>query len=62
MMISYCWNSETKINILASGHSDGRFGAIVGNILNLIIFPPHQMKNQYHLKPVFTLLKNSQCI
>ena len=34
MMISYCWNSENNINILASSHSDGRFGAIVGKYFN----------------------------
>ena len=39
MMISYCWNSETKINILASGHSDGRFGAIVGRYFKLNNIP-----------------------
>ena len=31
MMISFCWKSNSRINILASGHSDGRFGAIIGN-------------------------------
>ena len=35
MMISFCWKSNSKINILASGHSDGRFGAIVGNYFKL---------------------------
>ena len=35
MMISYCWKSNCKINILASGHTDGRFGAIVGKYFNL---------------------------
>ena len=28
MLISYCWKSNSKINVLASGHSDGRFGAV----------------------------------
>ena len=35
MMISFCWKSKKKINILASAHSDGRFGAIVGKYFNL---------------------------
>ena len=35
MMISFAWNSKKTINILASGHSDGRFGSIVGQYFNL---------------------------
>ena len=30
MMVSYAWKSKKKINIIASTHSDGRFGSIVG--------------------------------
>ena len=33
MLISYCWKSNSKINVLASGHSDGRFGAIIAKYL-----------------------------
>ena len=62
MMISYCWNSETKINILASGHSDGRFGAIVGRYFKLNNIPTSSNEKSISLKPVFTLLKNSQYI
>ena len=62
MMISYCWNSESKINILASGHSDGRFGAIVGKYFKLNNIPTSSNEKSTSLKPVFTLLKNSQCI
>ena len=62
MMISYCWNSESKINILASGHSDGRFGAIVGKYFKLNNIPTSSNEKTISLKPVFTLLKNSQCI
>ena len=35
MMIVFAWKKNKKINILASGHSDGRFGAIVGRYFNL---------------------------
>ena len=35
MMIAYTWKSSKKINILASSHSDGRFGAIVGKYFHL---------------------------
>jgi len=62
MMISYCWNSESKINILASGHSDGRFGAIVGKYFKLNNIPTSSNEKTISLKPVFTLLKNSQYI
>ena len=62
MMISYCWNSESKINVLASGHSDGRFGAIVGKYFKLNNIPTSSNEKSISLKPVFTLLKNSQCI
>ena len=62
MMISYCWKSETKINILASGHSDGRFGAIVGKYFKLNNIPTFSNEKSISLKPVFTLLRNSQYI
>ena len=62
MMISYCWKSETKINILASGHSDGRFGAIVGKYFKLNNIPTSSNEKSISLKPIFRLLKNSQCI
>ena len=39
MMISYTWKSSKHINILASSHSDGRFGAIVGKYFNLYNIP-----------------------
>ena len=35
MTISYTWKSSKNINIIASSHSDGRFGAIVGKYFNL---------------------------
>ena len=62
MMISFCWKSKTKINILASGHSDGRFGAIVGNYFKLNNIQTSSTKKSISLKPVFKLLKNSNCI
>ena len=62
MMISYCWSSENKINILASGHSDGRFGAIVGKYFRLNNIPTSSNKKSVSLKPVFKLLKNSHYI
>ena len=62
MMISYCWKSKNKINILASGHSDGRFGAIVGKYFKLNNIPTSSNEKSMSLKPIFTLLKSSQYI
>ena len=62
MMISYCWKSNNKINILASGHSDGRFGAIVGKYFKLNNIPTSSNAKSISLKPIFRLLKNSNYI
>jgi lysophospholipid acyltransferase (LPLAT)-like uncharacterized protein len=62
MMISYCWKSDSKINILASGHSDGRFGAIVGKYFKLNNIPTSSIEKSISLKPIFKLLKNSNYI
>ena len=62
MMISYCWKSNTNINILASGHSDGRFGALVGKYFKLNNIPTSSNEKVISLKPIFTLLKNSNYI
>ena len=62
MMISFCWKSDSRINILASGHSDGRFGAIVGKYFGLNNIPTSSNGKSITLKPIFKLLKNSKCI
>ena len=62
MMISYCWKSDSQINILASGHSDGRFGAIVGKYFKLNNIPTSSVEKSITLKPIFKLLKNSQYV
>jgi len=62
MMISYCWNNKSNINILASGHSDGRFGAIVGKYFKLNNIPTSSNQKSITLKPIFTLLQNSNYI
>ena len=61
-IISYLLIPIIKINILASGHSDGRFGAIVGKYFKLNNIPTSSNEKSISLKPVFTLLKNSQYI
>ena len=62
MMISYCWKPNSRINILASGHSDGRFGAIVGQYFGLNNIPTSSNNKSITLKPIFKLLKNSKYI
>ena len=62
MMISFCWKSNSRINILASGHSDGRFGAIVGKYFGLNNIPTSANDKSITLKPIFKLLKSSKCI
>ena len=62
MMITYCWKSNSKINILASGHSDGRFGAIVGKYFSLNNIPTSSNNKSITLKPIFKLLKNSKYV
>ena len=62
MMISYCWKSDNQINILASGHSDGRFGAIVGKYFKLNNIPTSSVEKSITLKPIFKLLKNSKYV
>ena len=53
---------NSKINILASGHSDGRFGAIVGQYFKLNNIPTSSNEKPISLKPIFKLLKNSNYI
>ena len=62
MMISYCWKSNNKINILASGHSDGRFGAIIGKYFKLNNIQTSSTEKTISLKPIFKLLKKSNYI
>jgi len=62
MMVSYCWKSNKKINILASGHSDGRFGAILGKYFKLNNIQTSSENNPISLKPIFKLLKQSNYI
>ena len=62
MMISYCWKSDTKLYILASGHSDGRFGSLVGKYFKLKNIPTYSNEKLISLKTIFKLLRNSNYI
>ena len=62
MMISFSWSYKKKINILASGHSDGRFGAIVGNFFKLNNIQTSSINKNQSLRSIFKLLKSKQYI
>ena len=62
MMVSFSWSYKKKINILASGHSDGRFGAKIGNFFKLNNIQTSNKNKNLSLRPVFQLLKSRQYI
>jgi hypothetical protein len=62
MMISFSWKTQENINILASGHSDGRFGAIVGKYFNLNNIPTYDKNKNILLRPIFNLLQQKKYI
>lgn len=62
MMMSFSWFAKKRINILASSHSDGRFGAIVGKYLKLNNIPISKENKSLSLRPIFNLLKEKKYI
>ncbi|MBI04828.1 MAG: hypothetical protein CMI96_03315 [Pelagibacteraceae bacterium] len=62
MMISFSWKSEKKLNMIASGHSDGRFGAIIAKYLKMNNVPTSFNKKNLSMRPIFKLLKEKQYI
>jgi len=62
MMISFSWSNENKINILASEHSDGRFGSIIGSFFKLKNIPRSSKNSSIALKNIFKLIKKNECI
>ena len=62
MMIGFSWKKNKNVNILASGHSDGRFGAIVGKYFNLNNIQTSKKNNSISLKPIFKLLNDNNYI
>jgi len=62
MMISYTWKSSKKINILASSHSDGRFGSIVGKYFNLYNIPTTVGGNNLTIRTIFKKLKEKNYV
>ena len=62
MMVSSSWEIKKKINILASGHSDGRFGAILGKYFNLNNVQTSEKNKNMILRPIFQFLKSKEYI
>ena len=60
MMVSFSWSYKKKLNILASGHNDGRFGAKIGNYFRLKNIPTYNDNKKISLKPIFKLLKSKE--
>ena len=62
MTVSFSWKFKKRINILASGHSDGRFGAIVGSYFKLNNIPTSDINKKVSLIRIFKILKTNNYI
>ena len=62
MMVGFSWKIKKGVNILASGHTDGRFGAIVGKYFNLNNVPTSNRNKSISLRPIFKLLNDKNYI
>ena len=62
LMIKFSWNKNKKLNILASGHSDGQFGGIVAKHLGVNIITISKEKKKINIRPIFQLLKKNNYI
>ena len=62
MMIGISWKKNKNVNILASGHSDGRFGAIVGKYFNLNNIQTSKKNKSIYLRSIFKLLNDNNYI
>ena len=62
MMIGFAWEKKQNVNILASSHSDGRFGAIVGKYFNLNNIQTSEKNKSISLRFIFKLLNDNNYI
>ncbi len=58
MMIGYVWKSKAVLNMLASSHSDGRFGAHIAGHFNLKNISIESKNKSPSLRQVFKILNN----
>ena len=62
MMIGFAWKKKQNVNVLASSHSDGRFGAIVGKYFNLNNIQTSERNKSVSLRSIFKLLNDNNYI
>ncbi len=58
MMIGYVWKSKTTLNMLASSHSDGRFGAYIAGHFNLKNISIEAKNKSPSLRQIFKILND----
>jgi len=58
MMIGYAWKSKATLNMLASSHSDGRFGAYIAGYFNLKNISIEAKNKSPSLRQIFKILNN----
>ena len=62
MMIGYVWKTKSVLNMLASNHSDGRFGAYIAGNFNLKNISIMAKNKSPSLRQVFKILTNGKYI
>ncbi len=62
MMISFVWKTRKQLNILASSHSDGRFGSYLGNYFKLKNIPITSENKLVSLRKVIKILEEGNNI
>jgi len=62
MMIGHVWKSKAVLNMLASSHSDGRFGAYIASHFNLKNVSIMSKNKSPSLRKVFKILKDGNYI
>ena len=62
MTFSYTWKINKKLNILASSHSDGRFGASIARYFKVNNIPISSDNNNLSLRPIFKILNSNNYI
>ncbi len=62
MLIGHVWKSKPVLNMLASSHSDGRFGAYIADYFNLKNISIISKNKSPSLRKVFKMLKDGKYI
>ena len=62
MMIGHIWKHSSELNVLASSHSDGRFGSYIGSYFKLNNIPIKSNNKSSSLRTVFKILNDGKYI